>query len=86
MFLEDGTLVDFDGNVIGKAGELVNLVLDKDGKVIGYLTEDGKVYDLNGNQIGYVDENGNIVSTQDNTLGALVQTRMIPITPKGTVV
>lgn len=35
--LEDGTLVDLNGNVIGKAGEFVSLALDKDGKVIGYV-------------------------------------------------
>ena len=39
-------LVDLNGNVIGKAGEFVSLALDKDGKVIGYVGADGKVYEM----------------------------------------
>lgn len=83
--LEDGTLVDLNGNVIGKAGEFVSLALDKDGKVIGYVGADGKVYDFNGNVIGYVDENGNIYDLDGNIIGSLVPLQFLPITPQGSL-
>ena len=65
----DGTIVDLDGNPIGEVAGFSQIVLDKFGKISGYVGKNGEVYDKDGNIVGYVDENGNVVNSTQTILG-----------------
>lgn len=75
----NGEVVDSNGNVVGvwadgkftpaKVISKKKFAFGKDGKLIGYVQEDGTVLDEDGNVIGYVDEDGNIVSTDGTVIG-----------------
>ncbi|MFR1031825.1 MAG: DUF3659 domain-containing protein [Alphaproteobacteria bacterium] len=59
-------------NILGNAGGQVKLAYDKNGKVIGYVDENGNVVDAHGNVIGHVDGAGNVVDENGNVIGKAV--------------
>ena len=67
--LPDGTVVDMDGNVIGRLNEKGEVV-DANGNVIGYVTKPGRTaIDENGNVLGVVMPNGAVVDANGNVVG-----------------
>ena len=66
----------YNGEVYDNNGELLyriecGKIYDKDGKLIGYIDENGNMYDLNGNLMGRIDENGNVYDADGNLIGKL---------------
>lgn len=45
------------------------MAYDKDGKVIGYIDDDGTVHDFDGNLVGYLGEDGTIHDVNGNIIG-----------------
>ena len=84
----DGTVVDENGNIIGKA--LGTPLYDADGNLIGFVGKDGvardlkgnvlgvPVYDANGKLIGFADKDGTVRDLKGNVIGKVL--------PDGTVV
>ncbi|MGN0903693.1 MAG: TrbI/VirB10 family protein, partial [Alphaproteobacteria bacterium] len=79
--LPDGTVVDLAGNVIGQAApakEMVGrAVYGPDGKLLGYVGEDGLVRDANGNVIGRVMPDGTVVDLNGNPIGRVSATESV---------
>ena len=64
-------------------GGYSNLVVDENGKIVGYVGSDGKVYDIDGILIGYLDDNGNVYTSRGVKIGAVIKKDMIAVSPKG---
>ena len=64
-------------------GKETVVVLDENGKVIGYIAKDGKVYDFNGYVIGFVNENGEVMSSRGVKIGAVIKKDFIALSPNG---
>ena len=83
---KDGNIVDKDGNIIGKAGAERRLALDKDGKVIGYVDENGRVIDENGNVLGMVDKDGNIIGVNGDIIGSVGEAKNLAYDKDGNII
>ena len=89
--------VDKNGNVLqtvkdavehpvaGAKGEEMQLALDKDGKVIGYIDENNQVVDFNGGTIGRYDDNGNIIDEAGNIIGSAGEKANLALDKNGNV-
>ena len=73
--LPDGTVVDMNGNVIGKAAPSFagKQVFGPDGKLLGTVGADGLVRDANGNVIGRVLPDGTVVDMDGNPIGKVAE-------------
>jgi intracellular multiplication protein IcmE len=67
----DGTVLDNNGKLIGKAGAVVpgTPVYDAQGKLIGVVGADGKVRDANGNVVGTVGADGLVRDASGKVIG-----------------
>ena len=83
---KDGNIVDKDGNIIGKAGAERRLALDKDGKVIGYVDENGRVIDEHGNVLGMVDKDGNIIGVNGDIIGSVGEAKNLAYDKDGNII
>lgn len=75
-----GQLRNEKGEIIAAANPLQyyssisrQIVVDKSGKVIGYLNENGELVDESGKVIGYKNKNGEIVSLGNNVVGTAAE-------------
>ena len=75
--MSDGTVVDKNGNVVGRINSKGEII-DTDGKVVGHKGGERLVYDANGNVIGKVLADGTVVDMNGNVIGKVM--------PDGTVV
>lgn len=67
---DSGNIVDLQGNIIGKfSDDWLDLAVDEQGNVIGYIGKRNLVLDKDGNVIGYIDENGNARDLHGNIIG-----------------
>lgn len=79
----DGTIADETGRIIAAAKPLQyysktavrQKVYDENGKLIGYVNEDGSVVDENGNVVGYV-QNGKVVDKEGRQIGSLASEQL----------
>lgn len=75
--LADGTVLDNDGNVLRKgAGSTANakqvkFAVDRDGKFMGVVGDDGFVRDASGQIVGQVNENGDVLDLNGNIVGSV---------------
>ncbi len=82
---KDGIIYDADGNVIGKGGDRVNLALDENGNVVGYINDKNIAYDKSGKIMGIADVNGNVVTFGLKRIGSLLNKNLLPIAPDGSL-
>ena len=74
--LPDGTVVDMNGNPIGKvdaASDKVRVAIGRDGKFLGVVGPDGYLRDANGNIIGRVLPDGTVVDLNGNVIGSVLE-------------
>ena len=76
---------DYSGDIIGRSGEARETVVGEDGKIRGYIEDDGNVMDLNGKRIGRVDDSGNIIDDDGNILGNNGKNAALAIDGEGNV-
>ena len=60
---------DYSGLIIGHIGDMKELLINSEGKVIGYIDSDGTAYNFAGVVIGHADDNGNIRDDKGNIIG-----------------
>ena len=68
---------------IGEIDDEMNLIIDNDGLVIGYVGEDSKIKDFNGEELGKIDDDGVPVDESGKVLGKIAEDKKIVKDKKG---